>query len=113
MLGLADIEGGPDQDAGFVAGAAGDDFRAQRVGAQKPVGAMLLGRADGDEDGLGARQIGLDLRPGGQMKLHQASIISWSLSIAFFHTMRSFSTASALGSLLDCKAICALPAPLA
>ena len=103
MLRLADIEGGADQKSRLVAGAAGDDFRAQRVGAQKPVGAMLFGRADGNEDGLGAGQIGLDLRPGGKMKLHQASTISWSLSIAFFHKARSFSTAACIGQLVGLK----------
>ena len=70
VLRLADIEGGPDQDSRLVARPLADDFRAQRVGAQQPVGAMLFGGADGDQDGLGLGQVGLDLGPGGQMKLH-------------------------------------------
>ncbi len=57
MLGLADIEGGPDQEIAILTGAAADDFRAQRVGTQKAVGAMLLGRADRDQDGFGAGEI--------------------------------------------------------
>jgi hypothetical protein len=71
MLRLADIEGGTDQDARLVAGPLADDLRTQRVGAQQAIGAVLFGGADGDQDGLGAGQIGLDLGPGGKMKLHQ------------------------------------------
>ena len=70
MLRLADIEGGADQKARFVARAPRDDFRAQRIGAEQAVRPMLLGRADGNEDGLRSGQIGLDFRPGGKMKLH-------------------------------------------
>ena len=70
MLGDADIEGGADENAALVARAFGDDLRTQRIGAQKAVGAVLLGRADGDQDRLRLGQIGFDFRPGGEMELH-------------------------------------------
>ena len=70
MLGLADIEGGRHQEPRLVARPPRNDLRTKRIGAKQPVRAVLLGRTDGDQDGLGLDQIGLDLRPGGKMKLH-------------------------------------------
>ena len=70
MLCLADIECGADQKAAFIPRPLADDLGTQRVGAQQPVGTMLLGGADGDQDRLGPGQIGFDLGPGGMMKLH-------------------------------------------
>jgi hypothetical protein len=70
MLRLADIEGRPDEKAGLVACAPGDDLGANAVGAEQTVRPVLLGRPDGDQDRLRFREIGLDLRPGGKMKLH-------------------------------------------
>ena len=57
MLRLADIESGADQEPRLVAGALADDFRTECIGSQQPVGAMLFGGADGDQDGLGFGQI--------------------------------------------------------
>ena len=54
----------------FISGPLADDFGAERVGAQQPVGTVLFGGADRDQDGLGFGQIGLDFRPGGKMQLH-------------------------------------------
>ena len=67
---LADSEGWADQKAALVTCPLADDFRTQRVGAQQTVGTMLFGRADGDQDGFGFGQIGLDLGPSGKMELH-------------------------------------------
>ena len=81
VLRLADIESGPDQKFAIRAGAPADDLRAQRVGAQQAIGAVLFGGADGDQDGLGAGKIGLDLRPGGKMKLHSCLDLELSSAI--------------------------------
>ena len=81
MLRLPDIEGRPDQDAALVARALGDDLRAQRIGAEQPVRPMLLRRADGNENGLRRLQIFVDFRPGGEMELHDAYLLSWRISV--------------------------------
>ena len=70
MLGDANIEGWSDQQPGFRAGLGGDHFRADGVSADQPVGTMLLGGADGDDDPLAAGQISLDLWPGRVMQQH-------------------------------------------
>src|SRR5579871_4816472 len=48
MLGLSDIEGGANENARLVAGAARNDLRAQRVGAEQAVRSVLFRRSDGD-----------------------------------------------------------------
>ncbi len=97
----------------LVARAARDDLCAQRIGAEQPVGAVLLGRADGNDDGLRGREIGFNFRPGGKVELHQSLSRISSLASAFFHAARSRSTSDFFASLFTCTAICALPPGLA
>ena len=71
MLRHADRNGRRHQRAHLLAGAAGDHLGGQRVGADQARGAMLLGRADGDDDaGLGL-EIVVDELPGFELKLHE------------------------------------------
>ena len=63
MHGDTHPDGGADHGGGSVSDAAGDDLGAQRVGADQPVGAMLLGRADGQDDAVGVLEVGFHLLP--------------------------------------------------
>ena len=49
---------------------ARNDFGADGVGPNQPVGSMLLGGADGDDDPFRSLQIGLDFGPGRLVQLH-------------------------------------------
>ena len=59
-----------DEDAGRLACGAGDAVGGEEIGAAEPVWPVLLGTADGNDDGVGRRQVALDLRPGEMGELH-------------------------------------------
>ena len=67
MLGHADVERWRDQDVGGFFRLAGDDLRAQPVGAKQSRGPVLFVRTDRHDDGGRACDVGLDLRPGGEV----------------------------------------------
>lgn len=70
VLGGADVEGGTDQDAAFIACAFRNEFRADGVRTQETIGAVLLGGTNGYDDAGRLLQVFLDFRPGRLMKLH-------------------------------------------
>ncbi len=63
MDGNANPDGGADHGGGCIADTAGDDLGAQRVGANQPVGAVLLGGADRQDNAVGVPEIGFHLLP--------------------------------------------------
>src|SRR6266702_394963 len=50
------------------------EIGGQRIGAYKPGRAMLLGRADGDDDAGLALEVFLDELPGFELKLHEITL---------------------------------------
>jgi hypothetical protein len=80
VLRHADADGGRDQRLEALAQALGHRLRADGVGAEQTVGAMLLGRADRKDDGRRALQIGVDLLPGLELQPHGPASLSGSFS---------------------------------
>ena len=75
MLRHADRDGRRHQRAYFLADAAADHLRGQRVGADQAGRTMLLGRADRDDDaGLGL-EIVVDEFPRLELQLHEARLL--------------------------------------
>ncbi len=75
MLRHADRYGRRDQGAGLLAHAREADLPGERVGADQPGRAVLLGRADRHDDPGAPLEIGFDLGPGGKLKLHAPDLL--------------------------------------
>ena len=69
----ADTDGRPDETAGRLADTQRDFLGADRIGADQPVGAVLLGGADRQDDAARRLQIVFDLGPGAKLKAHRLS----------------------------------------
>src|SRR4051812_44949174 len=69
----ADTDGRPDESAGRLADTQRDLFGTDRIGADQPVGAMLFGGADRQDDAARRFEIVFDLGPGAELKAHRLS----------------------------------------
>ena len=70
VLRHADTDGRCDHHVQGLGHCAGDQFRAQGVGADKPVGAVLFGGPHRHENARGPFKIVLDLGPGAKLQAH-------------------------------------------
>ena len=75
VLRHADPDRRPDQRRCGLADAAGNNLGADRIGPDHPDRAMLLCRADRQDDAAARLEIDLDLRPGLQVQLHILSLL--------------------------------------
>ena len=70
VLGHADAQRRRHHDVDLLAHPARHYLGTQRIGADEPVGSVLLGRSDGDDDAVRSFEVGVDFLPGGELKQH-------------------------------------------